>query len=127
MDYLLVKLIHQSTVALSISLFSVRAIGVLSEARWAGWAGLRIAQHVNDTSLLLSAVTLATLSGMAPWNTSWLAVKIGGLLIYIALGTQVMRGKYSLAVRCLLLGCALLVFAFIVSVALSRSVTGFFG
>lgn len=127
MDYLAVKSVHQLAVVLSVSLFSVRAAGSLLEARWPKRALLRVSQHVNDTCLLLSALTLAVLSGFAPWNTPWLAVKIVGLLVYIFLGTLVMREQLSPATRRVSFIGALIVFGFIVSVAVNRSVLGFFG
>uniref|UniRef100_UPI003D335E7B SirB2 family protein n=1 Tax=Granulosicoccus sp. 3-233 TaxID=3417969 RepID=UPI003D335E7B len=126
MDYLIVKSVHQLAVTLSVSLFTLRALGSLAGARWPKRPALRISQHVNDSCLLLSALSLAVLSGLAPWNTPWLAVKILGLLIYIVLGTQVMREQNTLFFRGLSLVSALLVFGFIVSVAVNRSVAGFF-
>ncbi len=127
MDYLAIKTVHQLTVVLSVTLFSVRAVGSLLEARWPKRALFRVSQHVNDTCLLLSALTLAVLSGLAPWNTPWLAVKIVGLLVYIVLGTLVMREQLSPTARRVSFMGALIVFGFIVSVAVNRSVLGFFG
>jgi len=126
MDYLLVKAVHQVAVGLSISLFSLRAVGSLSGAQWPRRPPLRISQHLNDTVLLSSALVLAVLSGLAPWNAPWLAVKIAGLLSYIFLGTVVMRATLPLSTRLAAFLCALLVFAFIISVAVTRSAFGFF-
>lgn len=126
-SYLLIKGVHQAAVIFSVSLFSVRAIGSLCGARWPKWPPLRISQHVNDSILLLAAVTLAFLSGLAPWNAPWLAAKIIGLLVYIILGALAMRDSLPLPGRITAFLCALLMFGFIISVAVSRSPWGFFG
>lgn len=87
----------------------------------------RLVQHGNDTVLLGSALLLAFSAGINPLTHHWLMVKIIGLILYIALGTVVMRRQCSLGSRILAFACALLLFGFLVSVALSKSPYGGLG
>ena len=86
---------------------------------------VKVAPHVIDTVLLGSALTLVYLSGQYPWEHAWLAAKIIGLLTYIILGAVALkRGKTEkLRRNCFIL--AVLCFAYIVSVALTRQALPF--
>ncbi len=83
-----------------------------------------LVQHANDTVLLGSALALAVAAGFSPFNSPWLLVKILGLLVYIGLGTLVLREQAMKGVRMGAFLLALMVFGFIVSVALSKSPSG---
>lgn len=126
MNYLLVKAVHQIAVAFSLGIFSSRACGALMGASWPRYRIVRLAQHSNDTLLLGSALVLAVSAGFSPLNSPWLLVKIAGLLVYIGLGTLVMREQASSAIRWCAYLLAMLVFGFIVSVALNKSPAGIF-
>ena len=125
MDYSTVKLIHQSTVALSGLGFLLRGAASL---RGAGWPRGRLARtlpHAIDTVLLLSALTMAAMASLNPAHTPWLMAKILGLLVYIALGVVALRVHLDRRVRTAAWLAALLVFAWIGSVALLKSPFGF--
>jgi uncharacterized membrane protein SirB2 len=64
---------------------------------------------------------------ISPLQAPWLATKIGALLVYIGLGTVAIRPGRPMPVRIAAWCAALLVFGFIVSVALIRSPLGLFG
>lgn len=116
---------HITCVALSLTLFAGRAGRLLlAGVRPAGW--LRVLPHVIDTVLLASGLTLAVIIGQYPfYNSDWLTAKVLGLVIYIACGVLVFRGPRSPSLRIPAAAAALLVFAYIVSVALSRQPAGF--
>lgn len=120
-----IKLTHMACVALSGSLFAVRALWVVVSRRGL-WRALRVIPHVIDTLLLVSGLTLAFLIHQYPFvNSLWLSAKVIGLVIYIALGVMVFRGAQGRLGRALNGFAALLVFAYIISVAVSKQPAGF--
>lgn len=82
---------------------------------------VKILPHIIDSLLLITALLLLFVSDWSVAADAWLQVKILALLIYIALGMLALRfvkGKlYRIA--CWLL--ALLVFSYIVAVALQKT------
>jgi len=127
MDYFVVKTIHQSAVALSITGFFARGLGALMGARWVTSRAAKTLPHLVDTVLLLSALTLAWLLRLHPGNAPWLLAKIIGLLAYIGLGMVALKPQRPMPVRVAAWLGALLTFGWIVSVALSKRPLGFFG
>ena len=65
------------------------------------------------------------LSSQYPFTSAWLTAKVVGLLIYIGCGTMALKRGHSKAQRAIFLVAALTAFAYIVSVALTRSPLGF--
>lgn len=119
--YALIKIVHISSVVLSFGLFFLRGIWMFNapqrmRARW-----VRVLPHVIDTVLLVSAVTMVIMSRQYPGAESWLTAKIVALLVYIGLGLVAFRFGRDQRVRRIAWASALLVFAYIVGVALTRS------
>lgn len=121
MIYFTLKLVHVSCAALSISLFILRGIWMLRDSAQLRQRWVRIVPHVIDTVLLTSAILLALLSAQYPGIESWLTAKIVALLLYIALGTVAIRRGSTRTVRGVAWLAAIAVFAYIVSVAVSRN------
>ena len=124
MDYLAVKHVHLAAIATSITLFVVRAFWMAFasarlERRW-----VRVVPHVVDTLLLLSGVYLAWQIG-AEGVRGWLPAKIGGLVLYIVLGAVALRRGRTRGVRIAAAVAAVVTFAWIASVALTKSPLGF--
>jgi uncharacterized membrane protein SirB2 len=124
MDFLTLKIVHQSAVVLSISGFFARGIGALMGAAWVRGRIAKTLPHVIDTVLLGSALWLAWMLRLTPGNAPWLMAKIAGLVIYIGLGMLALRPGRPLPVRALAWVGALLTFGWIVSVALTKSPLG---
>jgi uncharacterized membrane protein SirB2 len=129
-DYVALKVLHISAVTLSFCGFVARGIGVLSGALWVRHRATRRLADLVDTVLLLSAFGMLAVIQVWPWELAWLRAKIVGLVVYIALGVMALRptrpGGQSRPMRVRLV-CwvgALLVFAYIVSVALTKSPWG---
>jgi len=125
MDPLLVKTIHQAAVALSFLGFVARGIGAFSGASWVQERLARTLPHVVDTVLLLSALALAWLYRLDPTATPWLRAKVIGLVLYVVLGMLALKPGRPMALRGAAWVAALLVFAWIVSVAITKSPLGF--
>jgi uncharacterized membrane protein SirB2 len=83
---------------------------------------VKIAPHVNDTVLLLSAIVLAVQVQQYPFVDSWLTAKLLALLLYIGLGLVALRLGRSLRVRITAFALALVTFSYMVGVAVSRDV-----
>jgi uncharacterized membrane protein SirB2 len=118
--YLWLKLVHVSCVVLSGSLFALRGWWMLQaparlQQRW-----VRVLPHGIDTLLLASAISLAVWSGQYPLAQTWLTAKVLALLAYIGLGSVALKHGRTRVVRATALVAALLVLAYIVSVALRK-------
>jgi len=127
MDYALIKLVHQSAVALSISGFLVRGLGALGDAHWVRSRAAKTLPHIVDSVLLLSALLLAWMLRLHPGNAPWLLAKIVGLVVYIGLGMLALKPGRPWGVRAAAWIAALAVFGWIVSVALTKDPLGFLG
>lgn len=127
MDYALIKTVHQTAVALSITGFFIRGAASLSGAAWVRGRAARTLPHLVDSVLLLSALGLAWTLRLTPDRAPWLLAKVLGLVLYVALGVVALRQGPPRAVRAAAWAGALAVVAWIVSVALTKSPWGFVG
>jgi uncharacterized membrane protein SirB2 len=121
MMYILVKYLHVSTVLISFTLFFVRGIWMLRESPILQKRWVKIVPHLVDTTLLLSAMTLAVMLTISPFSSAWLMAKIAALLLYIVLGTIGLKRGKSKQTRVIAWLAALFVFVYIVLVALTHS------
>ena len=121
-----VKTIHVAFVALSFAGFFIRGIWMLRDSTLLRQRWVRITPQVVDTVLLVSAIVLAIQLRYSPMEQPWLMAKIIALVIYIAVGLVALRLGRSKRVRLSAWLLGLFVFMYIVSVALSKSVLGWF-
>lgn len=122
MSYLAVKHLHITCAALSGIFFLLRGSWMLLGSGMLHQRWVKIAPHVIDTVLLGSAITLAVWSSQYPVAQSWLSAKVIALIAYILLGTVALKRGRTKAVRATAFAGALLVFAYILKVALTRQV-----
>ena len=121
-----VKTVHVTFVALSFAGFFIRGIWMLKDSPLLRQKWVRISPQVVDTVLLVSAVILAVQLHMSPMEQPWLMAKIIALLAYIAVGLVALRLGRNKHVRLVAWLLGLVIFLYIVSVALSKSVLGWF-
>lgn len=126
MNYLLLKHLHITCVVLSGLGFSMRGWWMWRASPLLGRRLVRTLPHVVDTVLLGSAISMAVLSGQYPFVQGWLTAKLCGLLAYIVFGAIALKRGRTRTIRACFLGLALLAYAYIVSVALTRQVLPFF-
>lgn len=124
--YLALKHIHLTFVALSLLAFFVRGVWLFMNSSMLSKKWVKILPHIISTILLVSGITLAVHLGLSPGSQPWLIAKIIGLVIYIGLGVATFKVPNP-ATRKILWVCALIVFAYIVSVAITKNPLGFFG
>lgn len=121
MSYLLLKHLHVTCVVLSGLSFTLRGWWMLRDSPMLGRRLTRIAPHVIDSTLLGSAITMAVMSGQYPFFQPWLTAKFFGLFAYILLGMMALKRGKTKAIRARFFILALLSYAYIVSVALTRN------
>jgi uncharacterized membrane protein SirB2 len=127
MDYLLLKHVHMSAVSLSFAGFFARGLGTLRGAAWVRGRAAKTLPHLVDTVLLASAIGLAWMLRLSPLDAPWLMAKIVGLVAYIGLGMVALKPGRPAGVRAAAWVGAMLVFGYIVSVAITKSPAGVFG
>jgi uncharacterized membrane protein SirB2 len=125
LSYLAIKHLHLSCVILSGLGFLVRGRWMLQQSPVLQGRWVRILPHIVDSTLLGSAITLAYLSGQYPLANGWLTAKLLGLLAYIVLGAVALKRGKSVFVRRNCFVLAIVCYAYIVSVALTRQVLPF--
>lgn len=123
--YNLLKLLHIACVALSGAGFVLRGIWMLQGSPMLVRRWVRVAPHVVDTVLLASAIALAGMIGQYPLAHGWLTAKLLGLIAYISLGTVALKRGHTIEIRVLAFCAALMVLAYIISVAITKSVLPF--
>ncbi len=121
--FVLAKMVHVTCVAVSIAGFVARFSAARFWPEILRYRAVRVLPHVNDTLLLAAAIVMLIIARWNVLDMPWLLAKIVGLLVYIVLGVFALRGR-SARVRASAFVCALLTFAYVVSVALSKSVAG---
>jgi uncharacterized membrane protein SirB2 len=117
----IIKTIHIVCALLSISGFIGRGLlmikgSPLLMARW-----VKVSPHIIDTILLLSAIMLASQWGWTALQMPWLLAKIMALLFYIVLGSLALRPGRPQSVRISAWLAAIITFAYIVSVAVTKN------
>lgn len=116
----MLKIIHVSSVVLSGSFFLLRLVWMLRSSALLQRRWVKIAPHVIDTILLGSAIALAVQLGQYPFVDAWLTAKLFALLAYIALGMLALKYAPNYKLRALSGILAIFVYAYIVSVAVTR-------
>jgi len=113
--------LHIVTVLISISGFIFRGILLFNSSGMLKRKWLKILPHVNDTILILSALVLVRQADLSFLNTPWLQAKIVGLFLYIALGLVAFRFAKNKSTRIFAWSEAIIVFAYIVMVAITKN------
>ncbi|HEY3583348.1 MAG TPA: SirB2 family protein [Casimicrobiaceae bacterium] len=125
MEYATLKMIHMAAVALSGAGFFARGLGMLNDAAWVKQRIAKTLPHLVDTVLIVSALWLAWILRLTPTNAPWIGAKIVGLFVYIGIGRVALRFGRTKTVRGVAWLLALLTFAYIVSVAITKDPRGF--
>jgi len=126
MEYATLKMIHMSAVVISGAGFFARGLGMLNDAAWVKHRVAKTLPHLVDTVLIVSALWLAWILRLTPTNAPWIGAKIVGLFVYIGIGMVALRFGRTKTVRGIAWLLALLAFAYIVSVAITKDPRGFF-
>ena len=95
----LLKQLHLASIAITLALFVLRGVWMMTaparlQARW-----VRIVPHVNDSLLLASGIGLAVLMQQYPLVHGWLTAKFFALILYIVLGTLALKDSDPLRAK----------------------------
>lgn len=123
--YDVIKQLHLAAVAVTLVLFFARGVWMITgspllQRRWVG-----VVPHVNDTVLLAAGVALALLLHQYPLVHGWLTAKVLALVAYIGLGMVALKRGSTRGIRTAAWIAALLVFVYMLAVAVTKSVTPF--
>ncbi|MGH8313191.1 MAG: SirB2 family protein [Gammaproteobacteria bacterium] len=100
--------------------FSVLAAQPLPQRVW------KVLPHIVDSLLLAMGIWLAVMLRLNPFHVTWLGVKILCVIGYIVLGVLAFRLQRPRWLRFALFASAILLFAFIVSIAIFQDARGIF-
>ena len=113
--------LHVSTALISIAGFIIRGILHFSGSDLVTRKWFKITPHIIDTLLIVSAVALLIQSNLNLLNTSWLLAKVIALVVYIGLGLVAFRFGKTRLIRIMAWSEAILVFAYILGVAVTKN------
>lgn len=116
-----VKLIHIVCALLSISGFVARGILMIRSSPLLAARLVKVLPHIIDTVLLVTAIMLASQWGWSALQMPWLLAKIVALLVYIGFGMLALKPGRSQSVRTSAWLAAIVTFAYIVSVAITKN------
>jgi uncharacterized membrane protein SirB2 len=118
--YSLLKQVHLTTIAITLALFLLRGFWMMKSSPRLKTRWVRIVPHINDTLLLASGIGLAVLLQQYPLVHGWLTAKLIALILYIVLGTFALKHGKTRRQRIAAWIMALLVFSYIVMVAVTH-------
>jgi len=118
---MILKYIHLSCVTATFVLFFIRGIWMMTDSSYLQKRWTRVVPPVIDTLLLVSAVLLAVRIQQYPFVHGWLTAKVIALFAYIGLGMLGLTYGKTKTVRITCWFAALVVFGYIVSVAMTRN------
>ncbi|RLA28997.1 MAG: regulator SirB [Gammaproteobacteria bacterium] len=119
--YTTLKLVHMIAATLTIAGFVLRGFWMLSDSEKLQHPLVRVLPHIIDTVFLLAGIGLIMTLHLPVLLPGWLQIKIAALLVYIVLGTIALKRGKTKRIRAIAFVLALLTFAYVVGVALSKS------
>lgn len=117
--------IHVACVVFTGTGFALRGVWMMQGSQMLARRWVRVLPHIVDTVLLASAFALAVLSAQYPLVQDWLTAKLMGLIAYIVLGMIALKPARGRAARIAAFCGAVLVFGYIVAVAITKSAVPF--
>ena len=120
MMYQVLKTAHILCAIGSISFFIIRGIWMMRSSQSLAQSWVKMTSRSIDTALLVSAVGLMFVTDQFPGAMGWLTAKLTALLVYIGLGMVALHWGRTKKIRITAWIASLIVFSYIVSVALIR-------
>ena len=116
---------HMMFAIISGVLFLLRGTWMLIDSPMLQRKWVKVLPHINDTLLLGFAVVLVVMSGQYPFVHHWLTAKVIALLLYILMGTIAIKRGKTKSIRAAAFVIALLLYGYIVGVAIHHSPLSF--
>ena len=121
MLYIFIKHLHITIVLLSFCFFILRFSWSTQQSDMLNRTWVKISPHIIDTLLLSLGIYLMITAQMWPTEHLWLAVKLSALVVYIILGSFAIKRAKTSKTRNISACLAVLVFIYMVNVAISKS------
>lgn len=118
--YSALKQLHISLVSLSIALFVLRFFWRQTQSPRLQSTWIKVAPHLIDSLLLLSAIGMLVLVSLNPFSLAWLRYKIILLFAYIVLGSFALKRAQSRRAQAIAFALALLCVMAMVALALFK-------
>lgn len=122
--YPTLRALHMGLAYTSGAYFALRGAAVLAGQRWPLRPVPRRLSVIIDTGLLMVALRLLWELRLNPLAAPWLQVKLALLPLYIVLGALALKYARKRHLRTACYAAALLVYGFMISVALTHSPWG---
>jgi len=116
----ILKTVHVGCVVLSLSGFVLRGAWLWRGSPWLRARVARVLPHVVDSTLLGAGIVLALRDSQYPFVHAWLTAKLIALILYILLGSIALKYGKTPRQRAFAFGAAILVFLYIIAVAITR-------
>lgn len=126
-EYLILRHLHMTLVAISVFSFVFRWSLSLNRSPMLQRHWIRIIPHINDTLLLLSALALCVIIKQYPFVSGWLTAKLLLLVGYVIAGSFAIKRSKTQRGRIIAGVIALLLVFQMIGVAINHSVAGWWG
>ncbi len=123
-SYVLIKMVHAVLVLAVGLLFLWRVYLTLAQAPAQNGKVPTLLAHTFSLGLLASGLTMVAIYGQMP---AWVMTKLIFLFVFIALGVIAFKRAKTRSAQLTMMALALLTYAFLVSVAVTKQPAGFFG
>jgi uncharacterized membrane protein SirB2 len=120
--YLTLKFVHMTCAMLTIFGFLLRGYWMMTSSARLQYRFTKIAPHIIDTLFLLSGIAIIFQLNLQVMQNNWLLAKFTGLIAYIILGVFALRLGRTPQIKAIAFIAAVSVYAYIVGVALTKSV-----
>ncbi len=114
------KYLHIACAVLSVSGYFLRGLWMMQDSPRLQTRWVRVVPHIIDSLLLVSAIALTIRLQQYPFVHDWLTAKVLALVAYIVLGAIGLKYGRTRKIRVIAWAAALLTFAYLVAVALTR-------
>lgn len=121
---MLIKMVHAVLILAVGLLFLWRSYLTLAQPPAQNGKTPSLLAHVFSLGVLASGLTLVALYGQMP---DWAMTKLVFLFVFIALGIFAFKRAKTRGLQLTMMALALLTYAFLVSVAVTKQPAGFFG
>ena len=123
--YSVLKHAHMLFAVTSGVLFILRGVWMMMDSAQLQKRWVKILPHINDTLLLGCAITLTVILQQYPFVDHWLTAKVIALVLYILVGTVAIKRGKTKKVRVFAFVVGLLLYVYIVGVAINHDVLSF--
>ncbi|OUR90266.1 regulator SirB [Gammaproteobacteria bacterium 42_54_T18] len=106
-------------------LFILRGIWMMMDSAQLQKRWVKVLPHINDTLLLGCAIALTVILQQYPFVDHWLTAKVIALVLYILVGTVAIKRGKTKKIRVFAFVVGLLLYGYIVGVAINHDVLSF--